>query len=225
MTTLCDYCFGRPGLRPWPAVFHRDAAPSGASAVSLRPDQAHGEYVGSGGPQFGGRRHRAGQPRGHAYRRAVPFLVRRHAARGRGGGGGAIVRAAGCEQYSIDTVAPILRRGVLLDIAAGGRRAAGRGFRDHAGASGGRRARKVEIRRRRRGAAAHRVGALLGAIAGKFVARCAARSGAGGGAVAERAGDIRGGLGHGGVRESRRTATCRCTCTCWWRAASTSSSA
>src|ERR1019366_8003542 len=78
--------FRRAGLRPGAAVFHGDAALAGASSLPVRHHQAARGHGGSGGPQFGGRRHGAGQPRGHAYRRSVSFLVFWHAAwRARGG--------------------------------------------------------------------------------------------------------------------------------------------
>src|ERR1019366_8052645 len=83
--------FRRGGLRPGAAVFHGDAALAGASSLPLSPHQAARGHGGSGGPQSGGRRHGAGQPRGYAYRRAVSFLVRRQAAWRACGGESAIV--------------------------------------------------------------------------------------------------------------------------------------
>src|ERR1019366_9438025 len=67
--------FRHGGLRPGAAVFYGDAALAGASSLPVRPHQAARGHGGSGGPQFGGRRHGAGQPRGYAHRRAVSFLV------------------------------------------------------------------------------------------------------------------------------------------------------
>src|ERR1019366_1750200 len=79
------------------------------------------------------------------------------------------------------------------------RRAAGRGLRDRAPATGGGAEDRDPPRRCR--PAAHRMGALLRGRAEVRQRDSPARSRPGGGAVVERAGNLRGGQRHGGVRE------------------------
>ena len=140
----------------------------------------HGDYVARSGTSSASEGSDAGWARGHAYRRAVPFFVRRQAARRRRGGVNRSPTRAGLQRHSVDTIAPILRRGVLLDIAghAGGRRCppisksrlnildAGRGR----GARGRHRARRCS-------AAAHRMGALLRRCGALHLAGARARPG------------------------------------------------
>ncbi len=77
----------------------------------------HGDMVSESGASSSRGRHRARQPCRHSHRRALPFLLRRESSTAAWKRKTVQSDAGGIGQHSVDTIAPIVRRGVLLDIA------------------------------------------------------------------------------------------------------------
>ena len=104
----------RESLRSGAAAVRGDAAFPDTSSVALTLNKVHGEFVLDNGASSASETDHAGRACGHAHRCALAFFLRREAAwrlcadaklQRRGGGA------------SVDTIAPILRPGVLFDIA------------------------------------------------------------------------------------------------------------
>jgi len=127
------------------------------TAVPVQSGQAARRIRGTNRQQFRFRRSGDGDPRGTHIDALCHFFMRRPAAWRDPSRGRAILRRRSGE-VPIDTVAPILRRGVLLDIA--GLRGTLPGDFEITPAHLEEAAR-AEIRSRRRGVAAHRLGGLL----------------------------------------------------------------
>ena len=121
----------------------------------------------------------------------------------------------GLREYSVDTIAPILRRGVLIDVAGGAPLA--ENFEITPAQLEGADVRRGDV------VLLHRMGQILRGRSPlrqrDTESRSACRR-----AVAERSGHLRRGQRRRRLN-ARPTRRCRSTSTCWWRAGSTSSSA
>src|ERR1019366_6441109 len=198
-------CAIGPHLRLGAALLSRDAAPSQSSAVPVRVEQKAWRLRGAQRRELGFRRSHAGRARGHAYRRAVPFFVRRQAARRRRSGGLPNLRERPRAAYGRYHRAHSAPRRAAGYRGANGYGSSARRFRDRAGTPGRSRGRGPSgSAAGRRGAAADRMGALLGRC--RAVHRAGARSGAGRGwrALAQQPGCIRRRVRYGCLRESAR---------------------